>query len=502
MCSKNSGSSPDDIIDVTQENNTDSNNVGCTLLSTSKIACKMIYNLLIHKDPRVILVENTKKHTSDCWNQFRYPVIIDDKGVVVTKLDKFVSCKYCSITFSYNNNSTSQMNKHDCRNSPVKCSTKSDSTSSLSFKQKKVLSFTCNRSGSIKLNEEEEEEKCRYYFITCSKIIANEYRSNIRQKLIEPLLQQAVTICPNMWSDSHRQVSYLGISVCFTDENYQFFAYDLCCQPYTEADKSAENIIIPFGITDLSQINFVSDRGSNLAKALKPYSPAYCVDYRLNNIIKKCFYQTGKIKYKADDYITNETNELVCSSDSEDDNDVIDIPSSAANILKTILSCKNLVKFVKQSGLNKIIQDQCGVAVLQATVVRWLSMSQLLESVNRSYRQIKKILGDRKKVIVLDKLIILQLIILLRTFKHIILFLQKGKEPTLHLVTIAIITLQYLLEYDQSYQENPSGEELQEDDEYLEENEGMRFFRIRLYQLLNIMFALEPIHLAATLLHP
>ncbi|CAF3289128.1 unnamed protein product [Rotaria socialis] len=258
----------------------------------------------------------------------------------------------------------------------------------------------------------------------------------------------------------------------------------------------------PFGITDLSQINFVSDRGSNLAKALKPYSPAYCVDYRLNNIIKKCFYQTGKIKYKADDYITNETNELVCSSDSEDDNDVIDIPSSAANILKTILSCKNLVKFVKQSGLNKIIQDQCGVAVLQATVVRWLSMSQLLESVNRSYRQIKKILGDRKKVIVLDKLIILQLIILLRTFKHIILFLQKGKEPTLHLVTIAIITLQYLLEYDQSYQENPSGEELQEDDEYLEENEGMRFFRIRLYQLLNIMFALEPIHLAATLLHP
>ena len=53
-------SSPDDIIDVTQENNADSNNVGYTLLNTSKISCKMIYNLLIHKDPRVILVENTK----------------------------------------------------------------------------------------------------------------------------------------------------------------------------------------------------------------------------------------------------------------------------------------------------------------------------------------------------------------------------------------------------------------------------------------------------------
>ena len=71
MCSKNSCSSPDDIIDVTQENNADSNNVGQTLLNTSKISCKMIYNLLIHKDPRVILVENTKKHTSDQRSQTR-----------------------------------------------------------------------------------------------------------------------------------------------------------------------------------------------------------------------------------------------------------------------------------------------------------------------------------------------------------------------------------------------------------------------------------------------
>ena len=31
---------------------------------------------------------------------------------------------------------------------------------------------------------------------------------------------------------------------------------------------------------------------------------------------------------------------------------------------------------------------------------------------------------------------------------------------------------------------------------------GMRFYRLRLYQLLNSMFTLEPIHLAATLLHP
>jgi len=62
--------------------------------------------------------------------------------------------------------------------------------------------------------------------------------------LIETLLQKAVTICPDLLSDSYRQVSYLGISVRFTDEKYQFLTYDLCCYPYTENDKSAANIIL------------------------------------------------------------------------------------------------------------------------------------------------------------------------------------------------------------------------------------------------------------------
>ncbi|CAF1012377.1 unnamed protein product [Rotaria magnacalcarata] len=95
--------------------------------------------------------------------------------------------------------------------------------------------------------------------------------------------------------------------------------------------------------------------------------------------------------------------ELVCSSDSEDDSDnydhytivapsfdyglididTTDILSSATNILKTLSSCKSL------NGLNKIIHYRGGVAVLQATFVRWLSKSQLLQSINRSYRLTK-----------------------------------------------------------------------------------------------------------------
>jgi hypothetical protein len=135
----------------------------------------------------------------------------------------------------------------------------------------------------------------------------------------------------------------------------------------------------PFGITDLSKLNFVSDRGSNFVKALKPYSPTYCVCHRLNNIIKKCFYQTCKKKCRFNDSIPNEILELLYSSDSEDDDDnggegdivaslfgydlsdteLMNIPSYAKNVLKTISSCKALVKFIKKVGIEEQIKIKC-----------------------------------------------------------------------------------------------------------------------------------------------
>jgi hypothetical protein len=57
---------------------------------------------------------------------------------------------------------------------------------------------------------------------------------------------------------------------------------------------------------------------------------------------------------------------------------------------------KFYVVFLK-NGLNKSIQDQDGAAVVQATVVRWLSFISLLESIKQPYKQIKKVLVDKKK---------------------------------------------------------------------------------------------------------
>lgn len=73
--------------------------------------------------------------------------------------------------------------------------------------------------------------------------LANEHRCRITKELVEPMENDAVTFCPDMWSDPVRQISYLGISVAFVDDQYQYRSYDLCCSPFEEEDKSSESII-------------------------------------------------------------------------------------------------------------------------------------------------------------------------------------------------------------------------------------------------------------------
>jgi hypothetical protein len=62
--------------------------------------------------------------------------------------------------------------------------------------------------------------------------LADSYRQRMKQKLIEPLKNHAVTICPDFWTDAHRNISYLGLNVTFVDVNYQLFSVDLFCRPY------------------------------------------------------------------------------------------------------------------------------------------------------------------------------------------------------------------------------------------------------------------------------
>ena len=61
--------------------------------------------------------------------------------------------------------------------------------------------------------------------------------------LKEPFENEAICISPDMWSDRHKQLSYLGLSCSFVDADYHYRAVDLCCRPYYEVGHSADNIL-------------------------------------------------------------------------------------------------------------------------------------------------------------------------------------------------------------------------------------------------------------------
>ncbi|CAF3998528.1 unnamed protein product, partial [Rotaria sp. Silwood1] len=184
--------------------------------------------------------------------------------------------------------------------------------------------------------------------------LATTERSRIRTLLINLLENGTLCLCPDLWTDKHRQVHYLGITASFVDDAYGLYNIDLCCYPFPSVAKTAENIITvlqsalePFGIIDLSQVFFVSDRGSNFVKALTHFFVIWCFAHRLNNVLKLCFFTaaTKEEKRKAMD-------NTQLSDDSDEDFDLViksdcvqDLPKKALYVLKVVFECKALVKY-------------------------------------------------------------------------------------------------------------------------------------------------------------
>ncbi|CAF1284179.1 unnamed protein product [Rotaria magnacalcarata] len=131
------------------------------------------------------------------------------------------------------------------------------------------------------------------------KIMADSHRKKLNTHFIELQMFKSLTMTPDLWSDKCNTSSYLGITCSMIDSDFCFSTFDLAMHKYTEPDKRAENIIVamnkalsPFDL-NLFNTNIMCDRGSNFVKCFKCYNPLHCYAHRLNNVIKKCFFQNG-----------------------------------------------------------------------------------------------------------------------------------------------------------------------------------------------------------------
>jgi hypothetical protein len=73
--------------------------------------------------------------------------------------------------------------------------------------------------------------------------LADEYRSLLRSILVEQAASGCLCLCPDLWSDKHRKVNYLGLTAVFVDKNYELFSVDLCCCEYEEIDKTGDSVL-------------------------------------------------------------------------------------------------------------------------------------------------------------------------------------------------------------------------------------------------------------------
>ncbi|CAF2132255.1 unnamed protein product [Rotaria magnacalcarata] len=561
---------------------------------------KIKYRLQHDKANYEVAENDASRFKSKCWNIFGFPTKKNKAGRF-ERINGFVSCQKCYQTFAYTpTTGTRHLNAHTCVLNFL-----TNSTTSAPTTVQTTLDNIPKNLKQIKLSDS-EQNKCkdlmakwifadmRPFTITEDKglriifqelislgakhgdfdvknvvrgadvisdhvgSLADKYRTELREILKEPFENEAMCISPDMWSDPHKQLSYLGLSCSFVDANLNYKSVDLCCRPYYEVDQSGDNLLVciqkvleSYGINDLTQLNFVSDRGPNLVKALKPYRPIYCYAHRLNNVLKRLFFQSQKKKKKNEEQNAqlstinlgkneNEDSDLSTSS-SEDENalslpvrtnkkktkaggksalndpgklELSDLDSSAQEVIKTIVNCKKLVQYVKKAGINKDIQSAGGIALQQSTVVRWLSMIDLLESILRSYKQTKRILLNRKqqsKIIVIDERIVEELIQLLKPFKYALKLIQSGSGPSLYMVLICtlylrrtltsfknLISVEPLLGNVGQDKENASDNETEE----IVESEGVKILRERTLELLNLMFELDIRHYASTMLHP
>ncbi|CAF1093959.1 unnamed protein product [Adineta ricciae] len=548
--------------------------------NTDKAACAEIQLMLKTKSNEYVIIENTGKHSSNCWNLFGFPAVINDNGDA-ERISGYVSCRKCFITYSFVSNSTRFLNQHNCE--AVKERNQRLAANGTPSAQRRLTTFFAGQSPTLKtpevmkIKDLQAEWVCqnirpfsivedqglrrlvqecisigaRHGYIDVDQVLrgadvtaahvsrlADQHRIRISEELIEPLENDAVTFIPDLWSDPVHQVSYLGVSTTFVNDKFEYRSYDLCCSPFEEEDKSAENILVAlqkalgkFNINDLSTLKFVTDRGSNFVKAMKNYSSYFCFAHRLNNILVLGFYQNESIKKQTK--ISDITGESKTDSDGvlnfytldgDIDNVLLvnmsktkvqDLPDCVREVLKVLNNCKDVVKYVKLNGLNKDIQSEGGFSLCQSSKIRWLSIMQLLGSIDRSFKETKKVLQEKKKSFLIDRSVIKRLIQLLRPFKHILTIVQKGNEPSLYLVLICVMTLRKALSSFENLvvfnRENDNCNDVLKkrqdngDDEYdieSEEPDGIRFFRLRLLELLESMFILEPIHFAATFLHP
>jgi hypothetical protein len=85
--------------------------------------------------------------------------------------------------------------------------------------------------------------------LPCDRTVKNELhrlscdmRKKVKHILVQAAKNKALTISPDIWTDNHRRISYMGATAHFIDEELTYQSIDLFCVEFAEAKKTAEHL--------------------------------------------------------------------------------------------------------------------------------------------------------------------------------------------------------------------------------------------------------------------
>lgn len=230
------------------------------------------------------------------------------------------------------------------------------------------------------------------------------------QNKLKPMLRDAFSIsevgcgaaiCVDVWTDSFRQISYLGATVHFIDDNFFLHSRVIDNKPLDSSQSKTgeylleqiKSVLVEYNVDiDLELITFVTDRGANLIKALDKYCRHNDGPHFLHNTVKRIFLSGSP---------------------------------------KDLLNCsKELVAHIKHAGLNDLFSP----SLKSHVETRWNTVLTVFESIEKNWDKLVEVLAERNEMNYLRNIQRGELIDMIK-------FLTPFREGTLHMETSKKVTL-------------------------------------------------------------
>lgn len=189
-------------------------------------------------------------------------------------------------------------------------------------------------------------------------------REKLEHKIFNVVNKWGGSLSIDCWLDKTKRSTFFGVTAHFIQEQvdgFQLHDRILCTRDLHIDTKDGiycrQKLIEYLRSYNLhtltSKLVFVSDRGSNMVKALEPYESINCFAHMMNNVVNKMLTE----------------------------------------VEKTVTAVKSLVKYFKVTGMNSALDE-----TLKSYVkTRWNSVYYMIKSVISNWDDIVRILTSKKE---------------------------------------------------------------------------------------------------------